>query len=65
MTFIRKSYISNLLKSRNYYLQKSSEYLLAFGKESKRKLLTLVSTDSFIKNDNLYDFLVEISFIHA
>ena len=39
--------------------------ILAFDKESKRKLLILISADSFIKNNNLYDFVVEISIIHA
>ena len=35
---------------------------MGFDKESNRKLLSLISVDSFIKN-NLYDFRVEISFM--
>ena len=30
-------------------------------KESKRELLSLISVDSFIKNNSIYDFRVEIS----
>ena len=37
--------------------------ILTVDEESKRKLLTLISTDSFIKDNDVYDFSVEISII--
>ena len=51
----------NLLKKYKLLPTETFWNILALGKESKRKLLTLTSADSFIKNDNVYDFRVEIS----
>ena len=51
MTFVVKSYISNLLKNRNLLPAEKFGNILAFGKESKRKLILLTLADSFIKND--------------
>ena len=36
---------------------------MAFDKESKTKVLSLTSADSLIKNNLIYDFRVEISFM--
>ena len=55
----------SLLKNRNYYLQKIFEISFAFDKESKRKLLNLISADSFMKNINVYDFWVNTLIIQA
>lgn len=53
----------NLLKNRNYNLQKKFWNILAFEEESKRKLLNLISVDNFIKNNNAFHFRVEIIII--
>ena len=45
--------------------RKVLKYLLTFDKESKRKPLNLIPAGNFIKNNNIYDFRVKISFIHA
>ena len=69
MTPVRNSYISKSFKrietTETITCRKVLKYLLAFDRESKRKLLNLISAGSFIKNNNIYDFRVKISFIHA
>ena len=51
----------NLLRTRKLLPAENSGNILAF-KKSKRKLLSLISADSFIiKNYLIYDFRVEIS----
>ena len=52
----------NLLKSRKLLRAEKLGNTLAFGK-SKRKLLSFISADSFIKNNLICDFRVKISFI--
>ena len=80
MAFSRKKTVSKIMTSTSvwkFHISKSVnrietitcrkflKYLLAVDEESKRKLLNLISTDSFIKNNNVYDFGVKISIIHA
>ena len=50
MTSVRKSYIQNLLKNRKLLPAGKLGNIFAFDKESKRKLLSLMSADSSIKN---------------
>ena len=51
MTFVRKSYIQNLLKNRKPLPAETFWNILGFDKESKSKQLTL---SSFFKSNNLY-----------
>ena len=53
----------NLSKNRKLLRAEKFGNILTFGKESKRKLLSLIPADSFIKNNYqcIYDFRVEIS----
>ena len=51
----------NLLKHRKLLPAEKFGNILAFDKESKTKLLSLISADSFIKNNLYNDFRVEIS----
>ena len=55
----------NLLRKRKLLPAENFWNILAFDKESSRKLLNLTSADSFIKNNNvyIYDYRVEISII--
>ena len=50
ITSVRKSNISKEKLPAKLPAEKFGN-ILAFGKESKRKLLSLISTDSFIKNN--------------
>ena len=63
MASVRKSYISKICqKKRKVLPSEKLGNILAFDKESKIKLLSLIATDSFIKY-NLYmyiNFKVEI-----
>ena len=52
MKFVRKSYISKPVKKQKTKSKKFGN-ILTFDKESRRKLLSLISAHSFIKN-NLY-----------
>ena len=66
MASVRKSYISksvNMIET--ITSRKVFKYLLTFDKESKRKLLNLLSADSFIANNNVYDLGVKTSIINA
>ena len=51
MISIGKSYISKSAKNRKLLPAEKFGNILAFDKESKRKLLLLISVDSFIKNN--------------
>ena len=53
----------NLLKYRKLLPAEKLGNILAFDKESKTKLLSLISADSFIENNLYNDFMVEISFM--
>ena len=53
----------NLFKNRKLLPAEKFGNVLAFDKESKTKLLSLISADSFIKNNLYNDFRVEISFM--
>ena len=44
---------------------KVSKYILAFDQESELKLLDLISKDSLIKDNNVYNFDVKICIIHT
>ena len=44
---------------------KVSKYLLVFNQESELKLLDLISKDSLIKDNNVYNFDVKICIIHT
>ena len=46
----------NLLKNKKLLPAKEFGNVLAFDKESKTKLLSLISTDSFIENNFYNDF---------
>ena len=52
LTSVRKSYVSKSVK------------ILDFGKESKRKKLNVISAGSLLKNNNVCDLKVEISFMY-
>ena len=52
-----------LLKNRKLLPAEKSGDILAFNKESKTKLLSLILADSFIKNNLYNDFRVGISFM--
>ena len=52
LTSVRKSYVSKSVK------------ILDFGKESKRKKLNVISEGSLLKNNNVCDLKVEISFMY-
>ena len=66
MTSVRKSYISKSVKRiETITCRKVSEYFLLSDEESKRKLLNLISADSFVNSDNVYDFWVKTIIIHA
>ena len=51
MISIVKSYISKSVKNRKLLPAEKFGNILAFDKVSKRKLLLLISVDSFIKNN--------------
>ena len=51
----------SLLKNRDLLPAEKFGKILTGDKESKRKLLSLISADSFIKNNLIYDLRVEIS----
>ena len=52
------------LKNRTLVPPETFGNIFAFDKESKRKLLSLISADSFIKNKlYIFEFRVEISFM--
>ena len=53
----------NLLKNRKLLAAEKFGNILAFDEESKRKLLSHISADIFIKNNIAYNFRVEISFM--
>ena len=54
MTSVKKPYLSKSFeKNRKLLLAEKFGNILPFDKESKRKLLSLILADSFIKN-NLY-----------
>ena len=61
MASVRKSSISKSFKK----LLPAEKFgnILAFNRESKTKLLSLISVDSFIKNNLHNDFMVEIYFM--
>ena len=64
--FVKIFYISKYVKKiETITCGKVLKYLLAFDEESKRKLLNFVSVGSFINNNNIYDFGVKTSIIHA
>ena len=63
MTSVRKSYISKSFKNRKLLPAEKFVNVLVFEKESKTKLLSLISADSFIENNLYSEFRVEISFI--
>ena len=66
MTYVQKSYISKSVeKIETITCRKNLKYLLPFDQESKRKLLNLILANSFIKNNNVYDFDVKIYIIHV
>ena len=52
LTSVRKTYVSKSVK------------ILDFGKESKRKKLNVISAGSLLKNNNVCDLKVEISFMY-
>ena len=58
MTSVRKITFQILLKNRKLLSVETFGNILAFDKKSKRKLLSLISADSFIKNNLIYDFRV-------
>ena len=60
---VRKSYISKSVKKKKLLAAEKFGNILAFDEESKRKLLSHISADIFIKNNIAYNFRVEISFI--
>ena len=64
LAFIKQENLTfqKLLKNRKLLPAEKFGNFLGFDKQSNRKLLSLISVDSFIKN-NLYDFRVEISFM--
>ena len=51
MTSVRKSYITKSFKKRKTITSEKFRNVWAFDKESKRKLQSFISTDSFIKNN--------------
>ena len=51
MLSVRKSYISKSFKNRKLLPAEKFGNILVFNKESKTKLLSLISADSFIKNN--------------
>ena len=53
----------NLFKNRKLLPAEKFGNILAFDKESKTKLLSLISAHSFIENNFYNDFRVEISFM--
>ena len=53
----------NLLKNRKLLPAEKFGNVLAFDKESKTKLLSLISADSFIENNLYNDFRIEIYFM--
>ena len=53
----------NLLKNRKLLRAEKFGNNFAFDKESKAKLLSFISANSFIKNNLYNDFRVEISFM--
>ena len=61
MASVRKSSISKSFKK----LLPAEKFgnILAFNRESKTKLLSLISADSFIKNNLHNDCMVEIYFM--
>ena len=58
MTSVRKITFQILLKNRKLLSAETFGNIFAFDKKSKRKLLSLISADSFIKNNLIYDFRV-------
>ena len=61
MTSVRKFYSSKSVKGiETITCRKNLKYLSDFDEECKRKLLNLISADSFMKNNNLYDFGIDI-----
>ena len=64
LAFIKQENLTfqKLLKNRKLLPAEKFGNFLGLDKQSNRKLLSLISVDSFIKN-NLYDFRVEISFM--
>ena len=53
----------NLLKNRKLLAAEKFGNILAFDKKSKRKLLSHISSNSFIRNNIVYNFRVEIFFM--
>ena len=64
ITSVRKNlHLSKSFKNRKLLAAEHFGNILAFDKESKRKLLSHISADSFIKNNIAYNFMIEISFM--
>ena len=64
ITSVRKNlHLSKSFKNKKLLAAENVGNILAFDKESKRKLLSHISADSFIKNNIAYSFRVEISFM--
>ena len=63
MASVRMSYISKPVKNRKLLPAETFGNMFAFDKESERKLLSLISADSFIKINLIYDFRIEIYFM--
>ena len=59
MTYTKKCYISKSVKKKKLSPAEKVGNILAFDKESKRRLVSLSSIDSFIKKNLLYHFRVE------
>ena len=57
MTSVRNFYVSKSVKNRKLLTAKKLGNFLDFNKESKTKLLSIISADSFIKN-NLYIIMI-------
>ena len=60
ITSVRKNlHLSKSFKNRKLLAAENVGNILAFDKESKRKLLSHISADSFIKNNIAYNFRIE------